>query len=209
MEPSIEIQILQRISKAARGVLFFNDSFVSYGSPDAVRQALKRLVAKGDLERVAAGIYVRPEIDSVIGKVTPGIEDIAKAIAKRDKVRMVPTGVYALNRLGLSTQVPMNVVYLTDGTARKIRVGNRSITFKKSTPKNVAAVGEISRLAIQALRTIGKDRVTEEEINKIQQLLGKEKPNRLEHDILLAPVWIREIMKPALTKIKERVNQMP
>lgn len=196
MDINTEKQILNRIKKARRGVLFFNDSFMSLGSADAIRQALARLVKAGELERIASGIYVRPQMDSVIGKVFPGIEEIAKAIAKRDKARIAPTGDYALNRLGLSTQVPMNVVYLTDGTARKIKIGKRTITFKKTTPKNVAAVGEISGLAIQALRTIGKDKLTDNERVRIQQLLKNEKPTRLEHDIRLAPDWIREIMRP-------------
>jgi hypothetical protein len=100
--------------------------------------------------------------------------------------------------LGLSTQVPLKVVFLTDGTERKIKVGSTSITFKKTTPKNVATVGEISRLAIQALRTIGRENVTKDEIEKIQEALTKEKRSKLEHDIRLAPVWIREIMKPVL-----------
>lgn len=192
---SIESQILTRISKAKRGVLFFSDSFIAFGTPDAVRQALSRLVKAGELLRVATGIYVRPQTDSIIGLVTPGIEEIAAAIAKRDKARIIPTGTYALNRLGLSTQIPMNVVYLTDGAARKIKIGKRTITFRKATPKNLTAVGEISSLVIQALRTIGKDNATEAEIKKIKQLLKKEKPTRLQHDIRLAPAWIREIMK--------------
>ncbi len=198
MNNTVEIQILTKIKKAKRGAVFFVESFLAAGNSKAVSKALERLVIKGELERVAAGMYVRPQIDSVIGKVTPGIEAIAKAIAKRDKARIVPTGIYALNRLGLSTQMPLNIIYLTDGAARKIKIGNRSITFKKTTPKNVMAVGEISRLAIQALRTIGKDKVTEDEIKKIQQLLMKEKKTKLEHDIRLAPAWIREIMKPIL-----------
>lgn len=198
MLKSIEIQILNRIKKAGRGVLFFTESFIAYGNTEAVKKALQRLTNTGELERVAVGIYVRPQTDSIVGKVTTGIEDIARAIAKRDRARIVPTGIYALNRLGLSTQMPMNVIYLTDGAARKIKVGNTTITFKKTTPKNVMAVGEISRLAIQALRTIGKENVTEEEIKKIQQLLMKEKKTKLEHDIRLAPSWIREIMKPIL-----------
>ncbi|MFZ4414866.1 MAG: DUF6088 family protein [Bacteroidales bacterium] len=195
MIKSIESQILTRISKAGRGVLFFSDSFIAFGSPDAVRQALARLVKAGELLRVATGIYVRPQVDNIVGKLTPGIEEIARAIAKRDKARIIPTGIYALNRLGLSAQVPMNVVYLTDGTTRKIKIGKRSITFKKTSPKNLAAVGEISSLVIQALRTIGKDKATDTEIKKIQQLLKKEKSTRLQHDIRLAPAWIREIMK--------------
>lgn len=201
MYESIEIQLLDRIKKAGRGVLFFAESFVSYGSTEAVKKALQRLTNSGELDRVATGIYVRPVIDSVIGKVSPSIEDIAKAIAKRDKARIVPTGAYALNRLGLSTQVPMNVVFLTDGSARKIKIGKRSILFKKASPKNVATVGEISGLAIQALKEIGKEKVLDKEIKHIQELLKNEKPTRLEHDIRLAPAWIREIMKPVLKSI--------
>lgn len=198
MSESTEIQALKKIGKARRGSLFFTENFLRLGNAKAVAKALERLTKHGELVRVATGIYVRPEIDPVIGPVTPGIEAIAKAIAKRDKARIVPTGVYALNRLGLSTQVPLNVVYLTDGAARKIKIDKRAIAFKKTTPKNVAAIGEISRLAIQALRTIRKDKVTTEEIEKIQQLLKKEKPTHLQHDYRLAPEWIRSIIQPIL-----------
>ena len=198
MKESIEIKILNRIKKAARGVLFFTESFIVYGSTEAIKKALQRLTNSGKLMRVATGIYVRPRKDPVIGVITPGIEDIAKAIAKRDRARIVPTGIYALNKLGLSTQVPLNIVYLTDGAARKIKVEKHTITFKKATPKNVATVGEISGLVIQALRTIGKENVTAVEIKKIQKLLKEEKTTRLQHDIRLAPDWIREIMKPLL-----------
>lgn len=202
MIESIEIQILRKIKKARRGTLFFNESFLVIGHADAIRKALERLVKAGELQRVAAGIYVRPEVDPVIGKITPGIDAIVKAIAKRDKARIVPTGVFAINQLGLSTQIPMNVVYLTDGAPRKIQIAGRKVTLKKTTPKNVAAVGEISRLAIQALRAIGKDKVTMDQITHIQQLLRKEKPTRLDHDFQFASAWIREIMRPVLKEMK-------
>jgi len=202
MSENTEIQIIKKIKKARRGTLFFNESFLTIGQTDAIRKALERLVKSGEIQRVAVGIYVRPEIDPVIGKVSPGIESIVMAIAKRDKARIVPTGIYALNRLGLSTQVPMNVVYLTDGAPRKIQIAGRRVTLKKTTPKNVAAIGEISRLVIQALREIGKDKITEQEIEHLQQLLLKEKPVRLEHDFHLAPAWIREIMRPVLKETK-------
>jgi len=201
MVESIETQIIDRIKKAGRGVLFFTENFVSYGSAEAVSKALQRLTNSGELDRVATGIYVRPVIDNVIGKVPPSIEAIAKAIAKRDKARIVPSGAYALNRLGLSTQVPVNVVFLTDGSARRIKIGKRNIMFKKASPKNVATVGEISGLAIQALKVTGREKVLDNEIKHIQELLKNEKPTRLEHDIRLAPVWIREIMKPVLKSI--------
>lgn len=203
MHKSLEIQILAKIVKARRGTLFFVSDFLVFGNAKTVSKTLERLVDKGELMRVATGIYVRPRKDPAMGLISPGIEDIARAIARRDRARIVPTGIYALNKLGLSPQVPLNIVYLTDGAARKIKVGNNTITFKKTTPKNVSAVGEISRLVIQALRSIGKENVTEEEIEKIQEILQKEKPTRLEQDIRLAPVWIREIMKPVLEKFTD------
>ena len=197
-----DIQILAKIKKARRGALFFISDFAKFGKPDTIRQALQRLIKSGEIDRVAAGIFVRPQKDDIIGKVIPDIEDIAKAIARRDRARIVPTGDYALNRLGLSTQVPMNIVYLTDGTARKVKIGNYTIVFKKVAPKNVAAIGEISRLAIQALKTIGKENVTEEDIRRIQNVLRNEKLTHLEYDIRLAPAWIQEIMKSVKTNDK-------
>lgn len=202
MSETTEIQALNKIRKAGRGTLFFVENFLTIGTAKAMAKALERLTKQGELVRVARGIYVRPEIDPVIGPITPGIEAIAEAIARRDKARIIPTGVYALNRLGLSTQVPLNVVYLTDGAARKVKIRKRTITFKRATPKNVAAIGEISGLAIQALKTIGKTKVTTDEIVKIQKLLTKEKITHLQHDIRLAPDWIRRIMQPVLTEAK-------
>lgn len=202
MPDNVIDQILTKIKKARRGTLFFGKDFITKGDYETVRKTLQRLVKYGELQRIATGIYVRPEIDPVIGLVTPGIEAIAKAIARRDKARIVPTGVYALNRLGLSTQVPMNIVYLTDGAARKVKVGKRTITFKKATPKNVASIGAISGLAIQALKAIGKNKVTGEEKEKIIKMLKQEKTTHLEHDIRLAPEWIRQIMRVVLNEKK-------
>lgn len=202
MPETTEIQALNKIKKAGRGTLFFVENFLTIGTAKTMAKALERLTKQGELVRAARGIYVRPEIDPVIGPITPGIEAVAEAIARRDKARIMPTGAYALNRLGLSTQVPLNVVYLTDGAARKIKIGKRTITFKKATPKNVAAIGEISGLAIQALKSIGKKKVSTDEIMKIQEQLKKEKITHLKHDIRLAPDWIRQIMQPVLNPNK-------
>jgi len=176
------------------------DDYLSIGSSEAIRKALDRLEDKKIIIRVAHGIYVRPKISKLIGPVTPSAEDVAEAIAKRDRIRTVPTGSYALNALGLSTQVPMNIVLLTDGSPREIKVGKRTIKFKKTTPKSLLAKGKISRLAIQALKEIGNGKVTEYEEQKILVLLRKEDEKDLKYDIALAPVWIQKIMKKALTR---------
>jgi len=195
---SIEKQIERSIKSKPIGSLVLPDDYLSYGSSDAVRKALDRLQDKKVLVRVAQGIYVRPKISKLIGPLVPSAEEVAEAIAKRDKIRTVPTGSYALNALGLSTQVPMNIVLLTDGSPREIKVGKRKIKFKKTTPKNLMAKGKISRLVIQALKEIGNGKVNETEEKKILELLKKEDVKDLKYDIALAPVWIQKIMKRAL-----------
>ena len=200
MAETIEIQVLNAIKQAQRGTIFFVESFLFAGNAKAVNKALERLVAKGEIIRVAQGIYIRPKQSTLLGNITPSEEEIAEAIARRDKARIVPTGIFALNALGLSTQVPLNAVYLTDGTARKIQIGRRSILLKKTSPKNLAAIGNISKLVIQALKSIGKDKVEPDEEKKILALLKKEKRKNLEQDIALAPEWIRKIMRKALKR---------
>ena len=195
---STEKQVKETILKTKRGVLLFPEDFSKYGSSEAVRLALHRLEKQEIIKRVAQGIYARPIISKYVGEVLPSAEIVAKGIAKRDRIRIVPTGAYALNALGLSTQIPMKLVFLTDGAQREIKIGQQSIKFKKTTPKNLLAKGEISSLVLQALREIGISKITLEEEEKIIELLKKEKPGNLEHDIQLAPVWIKKIMQKAL-----------
>ena len=146
MAQSIEKQIEKSIKNKQKGVIVIPDDYIDYGSSDAIRKALDRLENKQVIIRVAQGIYVRPKISKLLGPLVPSAEEVAEAIAKRDRIRTLPTGSYALNALGLSTQVPMNIVLLTDGSPREIKVGKRKIKFKKTTPKNLLAKGKISRL---------------------------------------------------------------
>lgn len=197
MTDTIEIHVLNKIKSKKRGTIFFVENLLFAGNAKAVNKALERLVDKGEIKRVATGMYTRPQKSKLLGYITPSVEEIAAAISKRDKARIVPTGSYALNALGLSTQVPLKAVYLTDGAARTVKVGKRTIQFKKTTPKNLIAKGSISKLVIQALKAIGKDKVNSDEERRIIELLRKEKSGHLEHDILLAPEWIRKIMRRA------------
>lgn len=195
---TIEEQVLSKIKDYKRGKIFFPDHFYQFGSEDAVHKALSRLEEDGKLERLGHGIYLYPKQDPQLGALKPSLDKIAEAIAKRDKAKIIPAGALALNKLGLSTQVPMNAVYLTDGSPRSIQVGNRKIKFKRTVPKNLKAKGDISSLVIQALKEIGNGNVTEQQKEKITELLKKEKQEHLKHDIKLAPVWIREIMEQSI-----------
>ena len=195
---SIENKVEITIKAKPRGTLILAEDFMRFGSSEAIRKALERLEDKKVIVRVAHGIYVRPKISKLLGPLKPSAEEVAEAIAKRDRLRIIPSGSYALNALGLSTQVPMNIVLLTDGSPRIIKVGRQKIKFKKATPKTLLAKGKISRLVIQALKEIGKGKLSEDEERKILDFLQKENEKDLKHDIALAPVWIQKIMNKAL-----------
>lgn len=198
MIESIDYKVFSKIKKAKRGSLFFIDDFLQFGNAKAVGKALERLVDDNKIQRVARGIYSRLETDPLLGLVKPSVEYIAQSIAKRDRARIIPTGSLAMNILGLSTQVPVNVVFLTDGSARKIQLGKQKIVFKKTSPRNLATIGKLSTLAIQALKEIGKDKITKQEIELVLDQLKKEEHYRLAHDIRFAPEWVRIILRNAL-----------
>lgn len=200
---SVESSIMSHIEALPFGELIMPSDFIDIGTSEAVRITLFRLEKKGIIKRVAQGIYVRPKQNNLIGLVLPTAEEVAEAIAKRDRIRTLPTGSYALNTLGLSTQVPINIVLLTDGSPREIKVGKRTIKFKKTTPKNLLTRGKTSRLVIQALKEIGNGKVSESEEKRILELLKEENQADLKHDIALAPVWIQAIMKQALAYEKD------
>ena len=201
MMESTENQLKRIISNYKRGKIFFPTEFAKFGSSTAVRQALNRLEKKEFLIRLSHGIYLYPKSHKLFGILYPTMEEIAIAIAKRDKARIIPTASQALNKLGLSNQVPMNVVYLTDGAPRSIRVHeNYNIKFKKASPKLLSAKNEMIILVIQALKELTIDKVDDAVLRRITEVVKNIDTNEIKHDVKLAPVWIAEIIKNVIKK---------
>ena len=188
---SIHSQLEDKIISLKKGAIVFVSDFAEFGTAENVKKVLLRLEKKQLLVRLAHGIYLYPKIDKELGILYPSTESIAEAIAKRDKIRIIPTSIYALQQLGISTQIPMNVIYLTDGAPRKIKVGKRTITFKKTVPKNLAIKNKILSNIVQGLKELGKENITDEVKQKINQALEKVPVEILKEEILNAPVWVR------------------
>jgi len=192
----IENEIKRYISKRSRGKIYFAKDFHDLGSDGAIRIALMRLVNDKVLLRLARGIYYYPIVDNELGiNLLPSIENVAEALAQRDKARIIPTGDYAKNKLGLSTQVPTNVVFFTDTTPRKVKIGKSKITFKKAASKNFAYKSYVTLLVVFALSEIGKTLVTDDDIAIITPILLKEDKSKIEKDLPLIPAWKRKIIK--------------
>lgn len=195
MAVSVESKVKKAITNYKTGKIFFPSNFSKFGTSTAVRQALNRLEDDEFLLRLAHGIYLYPKRHPKFGILHPSIEEIAIAIAKRDKARIIPTGIHALNKLGLSTQVPMNVVYLTDGSSRSIKINKGSIKFKKASPKLLSVKSDKIILIIQALKELGQENINSKVKERIKQILLTVDKDVVTHDIKLAPQWITEIIK--------------
>jgi hypothetical protein len=197
---STENKIVNRIKKCGRGKVYFADDFATCGTPEAIKKALQRLQKSEVLTRAARGIYYYPKKDTdFYGEKyqwQPSLDDIARAIAKRDKARIVPTESYALNLLHLSTQVPVNVVYITDGVARRIIIGKgRGILFKHTAEvKKLAYKSYLLMLIVSALREIGEGNVTTEQKEIIRSHFSHISKKEFETDIKLIPLWIRKLL---------------
>lgn len=185
-------QIEIKIKKSAKGTIFFADDFVKFGSSENIRKVLSRLEKEGLLERLAQGIYVVPKKDALLGTLYPTTEAIALEIAKRDKARIAPTGALALYQLGITTQIPLKAVYLTDGAQRIITIGNRTIQFKKTTPRSLAIKDQLLLLITQALKEIGQHKVTDWHLQKLKPFALELDNTVLKSQLKLAPVWVQK-----------------
>ena len=159
--------------------------FAHLNNDGLVTRALSRLEKEGVLIRLSQGLYLYP-LRNKFGVLRPSIEDIAYAIAEKDKARIIPSGLTALNKLGLSTQVTMNAVYL-------LTIGNRKIIFKRSAPRNFAYKTDLFPLIVAAMKELGKDNVTDEQIAIIKQTIEKYgSPDEIKYDYSIAPQWIKQ-----------------
>lgn len=195
---SIDNKILTSIRKRGRGVAVFSSDFVRFGEQKTINKALERMAKEGVILRISRGIYYYPKIDKKLGLgvLYPTLETIAESIAKRDKARIVPTGLYALNRLGFSTQIPMNIQYLTDGSNRKLTLYNgATIEFKHTTPKNLAFNSQLAMLITFAFKSLGKENITDEILAHTKELLAKDKSQTVKQDYKLMPAWVSSIIK--------------
>ena len=201
--PSVEKLVLARIEERGRGSVLTPHDFRDVGSRGAVAVALHRLVKKGVLRNEMTGVYSYPRYSEFLKQhIGAGPDEMAKAIAERNGIKLRPSAAYAANVTGLSTQVPMRIVYLTEGRARKLRFRhtepgafNREIVFRRTSARYLNARTEIGYLVIQGLRNIGRKHVGKEEYNALSRKLPPAAKRELLQDLDTAPAWIADIMR--------------
>ena len=193
---SSDSRVLDRIRGHGRGWVFTPAHLADLGSRNAVASALKRFKANGLIRQLARGLYDYPVQDPVLGTVAPSADAIARALVVRDAIRLQPSGAYAANMLGLSEQVPSRIVFLTDGSARRVKIGKREILLQHTTPRNMATVGRKSGTLIQALRYLGHAQVDDKVIAILRRHIADADRVAIRKDLRHAPAWIADLLRP-------------
>jgi hypothetical protein len=195
-------KIVTRIERLGAGKAFSAKDFLDIASRTTIDVTLASLTLSGKIRRIRRGLYDTPKVNPALGgMLSPDIDEAARAIARRQRWRIVPEGAWAANLLGLSTQVPSKITYLTDGPNSEVQIGRRSIHFKHARPKAMAGLEGKFALVVQALRHLGKDDVGPHEIESLRAALSPAEKRRLVKDTQFGVDWIYEVAKTIAEKI--------
>ncbi len=200
---SIDAAILGRIQSKGPGHVYASADFLDLGNRAAVDQALSRNSRMGIIRKVSRGLYDLPKDHALFGRLLPSSDAVVQALARREGIRLQPSGAQSANSLGLSDQVPVKTVYLTNGRSRRIQFGKAQITFKHTSSRAMATAGTVSGHVINALRWIGKRHVDDTLISRLRRNLTADQKSQLMQDLHNAPAWVAEIMRQVATPTKE------
>jgi len=193
---SVPDRVMKRVRASGRGSVFTPSDFLAVAVRSSVDQALSRLVKGGQLRRLARGLYDYPKLHPKLGPLSPAPDDVAQALARETGSRLQIAGARAANALGLSTQVPAQSTYLTDGPSRRVVLGKRVVDLRHASPKHLIAPGSPAGTVVQALRHVGPVRAADVVQIAARRLSANDKKT-LASTAIQAPAW----MRPTLVSI--------
>lgn len=194
--PNYLNQIRNIIAKSENGSVFVSTDFTDITDKKTVNMALLRLADEGLVKKILFGVYYKPEYNELLGEtVAPSPNKVAQALARNFGWTIVPCGDTALNLLGLSTQVPSQWVYVSDGAYKEYTFDNTTIKFKRTTNKEISKVSYKTALTIQALKALGKENITEQVILRLKKILTDEEKEKMLAESKSATSWVLELIK--------------
>jgi len=189
-------QIKNRIDDMDKGKVFISNDFLDIASNETVRRTLNQLVKENKIKRIINGFYYRPRYSELIGEYEePSMYELAIAIARKYNWDIAPYNSTALNLLGLSTQVPSKWTFISSGRYIEYEIGNNKIEFKKVKPSEIANMSLKTATVILAIKALGKDEITEDDIRKIKQNLSKADKENLLREATSTTAWIYEVIR--------------
>jgi len=191
----IDVSILRSMRSSRGGSVFSPRHFESVGSPDAIRQALSRLVKAGTIRRIRRGLYDLPRQHPIIGQTAPDIMATVRALMDGSHAQWQFSGAYAANALGLSDQVPAKIVILTNGVPRRVSLGKLTLVFRRAAPRNLLGAGRPAGLVIQAIRHLSTDPDLSRHVTQLRKRLDAKTKGDLKLLAPNTPAWMRPVLQ--------------
>lgn len=189
-------QIKNRINDFDSRKVFINNDFLDIAGNETVRRTLNQLVSENKIKRVINGFYYNPRYSELIGEYEAvSIHELALAIARKYNWNIAPYSSTALNLLGLSTQVPTHYKYISSGRYKEYKIGDTILEFKKINPGEIANMSLKTATVIQAIKSLGKENITNEVIQKIRENLAEKERTDLMNESKSVPSWIYEVIR--------------
>ena len=193
---SYKNRILQRINSFNSKNVFIANDFFDIAGYETVRSTLNRLVESGEIKRIINGVYYKPEYIELIGEYgAPSANEVANALARKYNWTIAPSGNTALNLLGLSTQVPAKWTYISDGRYADFSFGNTTIEFKRTSNSDVSKMSKLTAMVIQAVKAIGKNKITDEQIEYLREKLSDKEKEGLLEEGKTTSAWVYQILR--------------
>lgn len=196
MTNSIYAEIKKRIEIAEVGTVFVTSDFTDVATTTTVRKCLGRQVEEKNIRRILDGVYEKPTYSKLLKEYIPANpERVAYAIARSFRWTIAPCGDVALNKLRLSTQVPVVWSYISDGPYRKFTWDNITLSFKHRANREISFMSETTTLVVEALKTLGKDRVGDGIISSLKNRLPEEEKKKMLEEATGVSEWIYTVIR--------------
>jgi hypothetical protein len=189
-------RILQRIYGHGRGWVFIPKDFLDIASNAAVRQSLSRLKQRGTIRRLIQGVYDYPSFSTLLNATSsPDPDAIARAIARANGWTILPTGDAALNLMGLSTQVPAQYQYFSDGPSKRYAWQGGMLIFKQRTNKETTILSPRTALLVQVLKSLGESGIDTAVIAALREKFSTQELNLALRESRYATSWVYNAIK--------------
>jgi hypothetical protein len=155
------------------------------------------------------GVYDYPEKNTFLeGYASPDPDRVARTIARGNSWNIVPDGTTALNLLGLSTQIPAEWSYLTDGQNRHYNLDGIRIVFHKRANKEASELSRDAAILVQAIKTLGKDGIDERVVKKLSGYLPASSWTKIVKECRYVTGWVLDVLKQAANQALAKEGQV-
>ena len=196
MRDMITGKLRQQIDELGNDAVFIANDFLEIAEYETVRKALNRMVDDGTIHKILRGVYYRPRFSELLQEYeAPSPHQVALAVARKFNWNIAPSGITAMNMLGLSTQVSSKWSYISDGAYNSFEFGNTTIEFKRRNNREISGMSYMTALIIQGIKSMGNGNVDNAAITKIRASLSNDERKKLLNEAKPTTVWVYQVIR--------------